>query len=68
MMMTGKRTAGPVGIEAPPKPPPEDMVWVPGGSFLMGSDAFYPEEGPVHPVIVDGFWSDGAWLDWRMSF
>ncbi len=24
----------------------------------MGSDDFYPEERPVHPVSVDGFWMD----------
>ncbi len=24
----------------------------------MGSDAFYPEERPVHDVTVDGFWMD----------
>jgi sulfatase modifying factor 1 len=34
------------------------MVWVPGGSFLMGSENFYPEEAPVHDVAVDGFWID----------
>ena len=34
------------------------MVWVPGGSFRMGSDAWYPEERPVHSVTVDGFWMD----------
>jgi formylglycine-generating enzyme required for sulfatase activity len=34
------------------------MVWVPGGTFLMGSDRFYPEEGPVHLAVVDGFWMD----------
>ena len=34
------------------------MVSVPGGSFLMGSDDFYPEERPVHRVAVDGFWMD----------
>jgi formylglycine-generating enzyme len=34
------------------------MAWVPGGSFLMGSDRFYPEERPVHSVEVDGFWMD----------
>jgi formylglycine-generating enzyme len=38
--------------------PPPDMVWVPGGTFLMGSDAHYPEERPVHRVRVDGFWMD----------
>ena len=34
------------------------MVWIPGGAFLMGSEQFYPEERPVHPVSVDGFWMD----------
>jgi formylglycine-generating enzyme required for sulfatase activity len=34
------------------------MAWVPGGSFLMGSEDFYPEERPVHRVHVDGFWMD----------
>jgi formylglycine-generating enzyme len=34
------------------------MVWVPGGSFLMGSEDFYPEERPVREVEVDGFWMD----------
>jgi formylglycine-generating enzyme required for sulfatase activity len=34
------------------------MVWVPGGTFQMGSNDFYPEERPVHPVAVDGFWMD----------
>jgi formylglycine-generating enzyme required for sulfatase activity len=26
------------------RPPHKDMVWVPGGTFLMGSEDFYPEE------------------------
>jgi formylglycine-generating enzyme required for sulfatase activity len=34
------------------------MAWVPGGSFLMGSQDFYPEERPVRRVEVDGFWMD----------
>jgi hypothetical protein len=34
------------------------MAWIPGGTFRMGSDAFYPEERPVHRVAVDGFWMD----------
>jgi formylglycine-generating enzyme len=37
---------------------PPDMQWIPGGAFRMGSDDFYPEEGPVHEVAVDGFWMD----------
>jgi formylglycine-generating enzyme required for sulfatase activity len=32
------------------------MVWVPGGSFLMGSDAHYAEEAPTCVVEVSGFW------------
>jgi formylglycine-generating enzyme required for sulfatase activity len=35
-----------------------DMVWIPGGEFQMGSDRHYPEERPVHRVVVDGFWMD----------
>jgi len=36
----------------------KNMVRVPGGTFLMGSNDFYPEERPVHRVAVDGFWMD----------
>jgi formylglycine-generating enzyme required for sulfatase activity len=37
------------------------MVWIPGGTFLMGSTlADYPEEHPQHPVAVDGFWIDAT--------
>jgi sulfatase modifying factor 1 len=43
----------------PPGPPPDsDMVWVPGGEFLMGSDHQYSEEAPAHRVAVGGFWTD----------
>lgn len=34
------------------------MVWIDGGTFRMGSDKHYPEEGPVHEVKVEGFWID----------
>jgi formylglycine-generating enzyme required for sulfatase activity len=33
------------------------MVWVPAGSFTFG-DTVYPEEQPVRPVSVQGFWMD----------
>jgi formylglycine-generating enzyme len=44
--------------DAQPDPRYPDMVWVPGGTFRMGSEDFYPEERPVHEVSVDGFWMD----------
>lgn len=37
-----------------------DMVRIPGGTFLMGSDAHYAEERPQHRVRVDGFWMDAT--------
>src|SRR3954452_4444103 len=43
---------------APSARPFKDMVWVPGGAFLMGSNDFYPEERPAHRAVVDGFWMD----------
>src|SRR5690606_24522750 len=36
----------------------DGMVWIPGGTVLMGSDRHYPEERPAHRVSVDGFWMD----------
>jgi len=36
----------------------DGMVWIPGATFLMGSDRHYPEEAPAHKVTVDGFWID----------
>lgn len=37
---------------------PRNMAWIPGGTFWMGSEEFYPEERPVHQVRVDGFFMD----------
>ena len=36
----------------------ESMVWLDGGTYSMGSSDFYPEEGPVNDVEVNGFWID----------
>ena len=27
------------------------MRWIPGGTFRMGSEDFYPEERPVHEAV-----------------
>ena len=45
----GTRSAAQVG---------NGMVWIPGATFLMGSDRHYPEEAPARPVTVAGFWID----------
>jgi formylglycine-generating enzyme len=34
------------------------MIWIPGGTFLMGSDRFYREERPMRRQTVQGFWID----------
>ncbi|HYT87486.1 MAG TPA: formylglycine-generating enzyme family protein [Gemmataceae bacterium] len=41
----------------PPGSAPEGMVWIPGGTFWMGSEDF-PDATPVHLVSVPGFWMD----------
>ena len=33
----------------------QDMVDIPAGRFRMGSEDFYPEEGPAREIEVDGF-------------
>ncbi|MDQ4024515.1 MAG: formylglycine-generating enzyme family protein, partial [Actinomycetota bacterium] len=37
---------------------PKGMVWIPSGTFAMGSDHFYPEEQPAHRATVASFWMD----------
>jgi len=60
MEMTMSATVQPQpATTQPPGPAPDkDMVWIPGGTYLMGSNAHYPEEAPAHPVTVSGFWID----------
>jgi sulfatase modifying factor 1 len=41
-----------------PAPINLNMIWIPGGTFRMGSGKHYPEEAPAHRVSVDGFWID----------
>lgn len=42
------------------QPAVEDMKYVAGGVFTMGSDNFYPEESPSRKVSVDPFLIDEA--------
>jgi formylglycine-generating enzyme required for sulfatase activity len=35
-----------------------EMLFIPGGTFHMGSDKHYREEAPVHRVTVSAFWMD----------
>jgi formylglycine-generating enzyme required for sulfatase activity len=39
---------------------PPAMVWIPGGTFLMGTNDknSFPNERPAHLVQVEGFWMD----------
>lgn len=50
------------GVPAPAAITPNataDMVWIPGGEFLMGSDEpDFRDARPWHRVSVDGFWMD----------
>jgi formylglycine-generating enzyme required for sulfatase activity len=44
-----------------PGPTPESMVWIPGGTFKMGTDnphEHFSDAGPAHEVSVRGFWMD----------
>jgi formylglycine-generating enzyme required for sulfatase activity len=52
--LSGKPDAGgvPAAVDR------EDMIYLAGGNFLMGSNSFYREERPVRPAHVDGFWID----------
>jgi formylglycine-generating enzyme len=34
------------------------MVWIPGGTFKMGSNSGLSDESPAHSVTLSGFWID----------
>ena len=50
-MLQSRDRAGEIGFV-------DDMVWIAGSVFRMGSDHHYPEEAPAHRISVDGFWID----------
>jgi formylglycine-generating enzyme len=56
--MTEVESSKSASTPAPGLPPFPDMVWIPGGTYRMGSEQHYPEERPVRRVSVDGFWMD----------
>ncbi len=35
-----------------------EMAWIPGGTFWMGSETGQPDERPMHKVALKGFWMD----------
>jgi formylglycine-generating enzyme required for sulfatase activity len=43
-------------VGARPRDVTDEMVWIAGGTFRMGSDNHYVEEAPAHDVKVDGFY------------
>lgn len=58
---TGKPTEH-TEVAPDPRPTTEEpgMVWIPGGTFVMGTDESdaYEHERPAHQVRVSGFWMD----------
>ncbi len=55
----GQETEGPAGIT---------LVWVPGGSFMMGSEDGFDYEQPAHEVELGGFWTgktEVMMAEWR---
>ena len=47
-------------VDEPDVDRPTGTVWIPGGSFQMGSTGGFPDELPVHEVEIDGFWIDAT--------
>jgi len=49
------------GSGPPPGEAPAGMVWIPGGTFMMGdADGIFPDERPLHRVRLTGFWMDAT--------
>ena len=67
-MSTGFRIASSVALARHHRRPwGDNMVWIPGGTFRMGSDRHYPEEAPSHRAAVDGFWIESTPVTNRVS-
>lgn len=70
VLTPGSGTAGKADllVEAP-EATPDGMVWIAGGSFVMGTpalpvgrnpDRIKADEYPAHPVELDGYWMDAT--------
>jgi len=57
-MFQAQKSLSNAGGSHDPRPPKKDMVWIPGGSFSMGSNNHYSEEAPTQVATVPGFWMD----------
>src|SRR5262245_22378074 len=56
--MSSAKAALRLETSAPVHGTDSNLVWIAGGTFMMGSDRHYPEEAPAHAATVDGFWID----------
>jgi len=52
------RSAANAASSAACRAPDRAQVFIPGGTFHMGSAEYYAEEGPVREATVAGFWID----------
>jgi len=55
---TDTPTPAPGQASAPRQADGMVMVYVPGGTFQMGSESGYSDESPVHTVSLKAFWMD----------
>lgn len=53
-------TADPTAAAHPENPDTREMIWIPGGEFMMGTDdpAVEDHERPAYRVWIDGFYMD----------
>src|SRR5579872_6042492 len=55
---TAVAPTGPSNSATPSADSTNNMVWISGGTFWIGSDHGRSDEQPVHQVTLDGFWID----------
>lgn len=61
VLLIGPGSDDELGPSPSPGPAPADMVWVPGGTYWMGTaegGKLFADAAPVHRVSVNGFWMD----------